>query len=96
MDGYLALFVFVFLFSSTVIFGVYRLSIFTLLFAATIGYLYYLAVNGKITNKELFQMSLIPVGFMLVPIILIIHVFGAPLMMLLTEGLGQMDSKIFS
>lgn len=86
-DGYLALFAFVFLFSSTIIFGVYRLSVFTLLFAATIGYLYYLAMNGKISSKELFQMSLIPVGFMLVPIVLIVHVFGAPLMMLLSEGL---------
>lgn len=87
MDGYLALFIFVFLFSSVFVFGVYRLSIFTVLFGATIGYLYYLAMNGKITNKDLFQMSLIPVGFMLAPLVLIIIIFGKPISMLLLQGL---------
>jgi hypothetical protein len=87
MDGYLALFIFVFLFSSVFVFGVYRVSIFTVLFAATIGYLYYLAMNGKITTKELFQMSLIPIGFMLVPLLIITIIFGKPISMLLLQGL---------
>lgn len=87
MDAYLALFIFIFLFSSVFVFGVYRLSIFTLLFAGTIGYLYYLAMSGKISNKELFEMSLIPVGFMLAPVVLITIVFGKPISMLLMQGM---------
>ena len=89
MDAYLALFIFIFLFSSVFVYGVYRLSIFTLLFTGTIGYLYYSAMIGKITNKELFEMSLIPVGFMLAPIVLIAFVFGKPISMLLLQGMAS-------
>ena len=91
MDGYFALFIFIFLFSSVFIFGVYRLSLFTLLFASTIGYLYYLAMNGKISNKELFEMSLIPVGFMLGPLILITIIFGTPLSKLILQGMPNFN-----
>jgi predicted membrane protein len=89
VDAHFALFIFIFLFSSVFIFATYRISVFTILFAGTVGYLYYLAYNGKISTKELFEMSLIPVGFMLAPLVLIIMVFGAPLTMLLTEGITE-------
>lgn len=88
-DGYFALFLFVFMFASTFIFAAFRLSIFTILFFVTMSYLNYLALSDKITTKELFKMSLIPVGFMLAPIILIIHVVGVPFSMLLAEGISE-------
>jgi ABC-type phosphate transport system permease subunit len=89
MDVYLALFLFVFMVSSVFVLVSYRLSFFTILYYAVIGYLYYEFMNGKITSENLMRLSFIPTIVMSIPIIVVLHVIGIPLGVLIANGISR-------
>lgn len=81
-DYRVGLFFFVFIITTMVVLALYGQSIGSFIFIAAFVYLFWVYSKGKISSKELFNMSFLPGGIAILPIIIILVFFVLPAMIM--------------